>query len=181
MIYHVRFNEQGNQISYTEDITGLEDLYSDGYIKDFDPLTHCCVLENGVVTLESCDRQRIELTPQEIAIRNEKDLIERRRIDGIDAYQQTQAELRLSRLQSGVDHAVFNSQVYEPMNMVITSIMAGSWLDAYDYCVQVQTNAVLSQSMRVSFLIRLGTYLCESGNYPEFNNNTINQTTGEIE
>lgn len=92
-------------------------------------------------------------------IRSEKNLIGTRKRDGISAYQQTQAELRLSRLANGIDHDVYKTSIYDPMKKVIKEVESGDWINAYEEVNIVVSNAILTPEMISGFRLQISEYL----------------------
>jgi hypothetical protein len=110
----------------------------------------------------------------------EKKRIEKRKEDGIEAYQNTQAGLRLTRLANGIPDSVFTEFVYQPMDAVINKISSGNWLDAYNLIGLIIPNAYLTSAMLLSFKNQIANYIVGDGDYMEYIGKTVNPLTGVI-
>lgn len=106
--------------------------------------------------------------------------IQKRKDDGVNAYQTTQAQLRLSRLANGISDAIYTQFVYEPMDNVINKVSGGNWLDAYNLIGSVQSNAYLSDAMLLGFKNQIANYIVGNGDYTEYAGKTVDALTGLI-
>ena len=117
----------------------------------------------------------------DLLLKQELSFIKQRKIDGISAYQSALAEMRLSRLANGIDHSTYSTYVYIPMEGIISAVNKGSWLDAYDFINQVQTNPYLSQTILDNYRLTISNYIVNSGNYEEFAGKEIDENGFIIE
>lgn len=126
----------------------------------------------------------LDVTTQSELVGRELEIMTLREESGKAAYFETQAELRLSRIASGASHAIFNQYVYAVLKPVIDSVWKGSWLDAYDFLNNTSTtiadgqggtipNPVFNNEMKVSFRIKIATFLTTSNLYDEFTGKEI--------
>lgn len=101
-------------------------------------------------------------------VSDEKRRIQKRKTDGIEAYQTTQAQLRLSRLSNGISDAIYTQYVYQPLDQLINYINGGNWLDAYNIINDIQINPYLSSQMLLSFKLQIANYIVGDGEYLEY-------------
>lgn len=134
------------------------------------------IKEPLVWSLEAPDATYSDITTDELLYSHEFELIKTRKRDGEKAYQETQAKMRVDRLKAGVDHTVFKTMVYDPMHDVIELVNTGNWLDAYTALGSVQTNAILDEEMKTDFRLKISKYLCDSGNYEEFDGSSYDSS-----
>lgn len=113
--------------------------------------------------------------PISVEYQNELLAIEQRRMDGIESYNRTLTEMRLMRLNSGVEHSVFSTNIYIPLDSVISEINNGGWISAYEHLNNTPTNAYFTEALKTKFRLDISNYIVNSGNYPEYNNNTIDE------
>jgi len=113
--------------------------------------------------------------PISVEFQNETLLIEQRRKDGIKSYNKTLTNMRLMRLSSGIDHDIFKSLIYDPLATVISEINTGGWISAYSNLNATPINAMFTEDLKKQFRTDIANYIVNSGNYPEYNNNTIDE------
>lgn len=111
----------------------------------------------------------------------EKLRIQKRKEDGIEAYQTTQAQLRLARIANNIPDAVYTQYVYTPLDDLINKINSGNWLDAYNIIDSIQTNAYLSSAMLLNFKNQIANYIVGDGEYTEYTGKTVDPLTGIIQ
>lgn len=122
------------------------------------------------------DSDYLEATAQEIqdtAILQEVVVIEKRKKDGILAYEKALAKMRLGRLQNSIPHETYRLNVYVPMDEVIDSVNKGSWIDAYEFLNLVTPNTYLTASTLTDFRLTISNYIVNSGNYSEYSGSSI--------
>jgi len=106
--------------------------------------------------------------------------IQKRKSDGIEAYQTTQAELRLSRLANGISDTIYTEFVYRPLDVLINYINAGNWLDAYNTIDSIQPNDYLTSAMLLNFKNQIANYIVGKGDYMEYTGKIVDPLTGII-
>lgn len=106
--------------------------------------------------------------------------IQKRTRDGVNAFETTQAELRLNRLQNNIPDAVYTENVYEPMNPIVVKIRSGNWLDAYNTIDNIIPNDYLTATMLLNYKIQIANYIVGEGEYTEYSGKSVNSETGEI-
>ena len=106
-------------------------------------------------------------TTKSKAVMREVLLIDLRKSDGISAYKEALASMRLGRLKNNIPHETYRLNVYVPMNNVVNSINNGSWIDAYEFINTVTSNAYLTNQIITNFRKTIANYIVNSGNYPE--------------
>lgn len=110
----------------------------------------------------------------------EKVKIEKRKLDGIEMYQFSQAQMRLNRIANNINYEVYNVNVYTPMVGVINAISSGNFLDAYSAIMLVVPNPYLTSATLLSFKNTIATYILGDGDYSDFAGKTLNPLTGLI-
>ena len=123
--------------------------------------------EPYVWALTAPDSDYDDITTDEKLIEREVDLIKQRKEAGIEAFQQTQAEMRVARLASGASHSDFKTYVYDNTKGVIDNMESGDWLNAYSEADLLTSNIILTSEMIIGFKTTIANYIV-SGMYDEF-------------
>ena len=106
--------------------------------------------------------------------------IQRRKEDGILAYQTTQRDLRKARLANGIPDSVYTQYVYTPLDNLINKINGANWLEAYNIIDAIPTNPYLSSAILLNFKIQIANYIVGPGEYLEYSGKLVDELTGNI-
>lgn len=122
------------------------------------------------------DIERMETDP----VYAETVKMNKREEDGRIAYKNTQASLRLQRLQNGISDVIYTEFVYLSMDGVINKINTGNWLDAYNIIPSIMPNSYLSTTILLEFKNQITNYIIGEEDYIKYTDKTVNPLTGNI-
>lgn len=105
--------------------------------------------------------------------------IKKRQEEGIKAYRNVLASMRLNRLENNLPYDIFFDNVYIPLKLTIDTIVGGNWIDSYKALLNTQTNQIFNEQMKIQYKIMLANFIVKSGLYPEYTKQEVS-ASGDI-
>ena len=98
--------------------------------------------------------------------------MEKRIKAGCKAYKEVRVQMRLGRINNNIDHDVYTANMNVPMEPVISYIVNGEWLSAYNALNIVVANAYLTEAHITSYRLIISDFITGKGQYDEAVNYT---------